>query len=352
LLTLDRAKDRGNHFNLLRLLFACLVIAAHCPEIVYGNRSHEPLTMLFGTLSFGELAVDGFFVLSGYLIVKSWVHRPNWSAFLASRARRIVPGFVVCALCCAFVVGPLGADPGYFSQFGWTGFAKSVATLSLPVIPDVFAGTYYPVVNGSLWTIRYEVLCYLAVLLFGMMGGFRIRFAWLVATATFTVLFMAARFDAWPLDGKTGQHLARFFMIFGIGGCYFLYVRDMLKRNTFVIPAAVMLAIMIGSPQWAELGVAVFGAYLILSFAIREATALEWFNRLPDISYGVYLYAWPITKLLLWWWPAMTAPMVSFWTLLASLAAGTLSWYLVERPFMRGAFSQLFARPVATMSKP
>jgi peptidoglycan/LPS O-acetylase OafA/YrhL len=184
-------------------------------------------------------------------------------------------------------VGPLGSDAGYFTQFWWTGFVKSVATLSLPMIPEVFAGTHYPFVNGSLWTIRYEVICYLAVMLFGIFGGFRIRSAWLVATVAFTAVFMLGRFDAWPLDGKTGQHLARFFMIFGIGGCYFLYGRDALARSLGALTAGVILAIMISSPHWAELGVAVFGGYLILTFATRKATTFAWFNDLPDISYGV-----------------------------------------------------------------
>jgi len=335
ILALATATDRGNHFNLLRLVFACLVIVAHCPELVYGDRSHEPLTMLFGTVSFGDLAVDGFFLLSGYLIVKSWTRRPEWSVFLAARARRILPGFVVSSLLCALVVGPLGGGADYFERFSLVDFASSLVPLAQPTIPPVFGGTHYPIVNGSIWTIVYEVRCYLAVLLFGLLGGFRIRFAWLAATAVCMLLFMLGRFDAWPLSGAAGQHMARFFMLFGVGGCFWLYGRPMLARRGLMLPAAVLLAILISVPRWAELGLALFGAYLCLHVAVREASSFAWFNTLPDVSYGVYLYAWPITKLLLWWWPTLSAPVVTFLTLAASLAAGALSWYLVERPFMR-----------------
>lgn len=334
-MAVQNASDRGNHFNLARLALACLVIVAHGPEIVHGDRSREPLTMLFGTLSFGELAVDGFFLLSGYLIVGSWTRRPQWGAFLASRARRILPGFVVASLVCAFVVGPLGGGPDYFERFAPTGFLLSVVALAPPAIPPVFEGTHYPVVNGSVWTIVHEVRCYLAVLAFGVLGGFRVRWAWAAATVAFALLFMAARFDAWPLPGTSGQHAARFFVLFGVGGCFRLYGRRLLERDALAVPAAVLLAVAMTMPRWAELGVALFGGFLILRVAIARATTLAWFNRLPDVSYGVYLYAWPITKLLLWWWPALSAPTATLLTLAASLAAGVLSWYLVERPFMR-----------------
>lgn len=76
--------DRTNNFNLLRLIFAVLVLLAHSPEIVDGNRDRELLTMLGGILSFGELAVDGFFLLSGYLIMQSWNNHPHALPFLKS----------------------------------------------------------------------------------------------------------------------------------------------------------------------------------------------------------------------------------------------------------------------------
>lgn len=333
---MQTASDRGNHFNLARLALACLVIVAHGPEIVDGDRSREPLTLLFGTLSLGELAVDGFFLLSGYLIVRSWTGRPQWATFLESRARRIVPGFVVASLACALVVGPLGGGPDYLERFASMQFLLSLVTLAPPAIPPVFEGTHYPVVNGSMWTIVHEVRCYLAVLAFGVLGGFRVRWAWAAATVAFALLFMAARFDAWPLPGTSGQHAARFFMLFGVGGCFWLYGRRILERDALVVPAAVLLGVAMTMPRWAELGVALCGGFLILRFAVARATTLAWFNRLPDVSYGVYLYAWPITKLLLWWWPTLSAPTVTLLTLAASLAAGALSWHLVERPFMHG----------------
>jgi hypothetical protein len=66
-------QTRANNFSVLRMLFATLVILSHSTELIDGNRSREILTLLFGTISFGVLAVDGFFIISGYLITKSYL---------------------------------------------------------------------------------------------------------------------------------------------------------------------------------------------------------------------------------------------------------------------------------------
>lgn len=99
--------NRNNNFNFLRLLFASLVIVSHAPELRDGNRSREILTRIFGSISFGELAVDGFFLLSGYLIVQSWHHGPELGSFFSKRIRRIYPAFIIASLFCIAVVVPL-----------------------------------------------------------------------------------------------------------------------------------------------------------------------------------------------------------------------------------------------------
>ena len=85
------SSERANNFGMLRLLFAVLVIVAHAPIMVDGNHAREPLTMLFGTVSFGDVGVDGFFLVSGYLITKSFVSTASVSAYLVKRVFRIVP---------------------------------------------------------------------------------------------------------------------------------------------------------------------------------------------------------------------------------------------------------------------
>jgi peptidoglycan/LPS O-acetylase OafA/YrhL len=91
---MSQPRDKNNNFNALRFWFASLVILSHAPELQDGDRRHELLTQIFGTISFGEMAVQSFLLISGYLIVKSWQERPQVAVFLTHRILRIYPGCV------------------------------------------------------------------------------------------------------------------------------------------------------------------------------------------------------------------------------------------------------------------
>jgi peptidoglycan/LPS O-acetylase OafA/YrhL len=110
--------SRDNNLNFLRLLLALLVLVSHAPELTDGNRSRELLTRVFHTLSFGEVAVDGFFLLSGYLIVKSWERSGSLWEYSQKRLRRIYPAFVVACVVCVFGLAPLAVPSvgAYFAQ--------------------------------------------------------------------------------------------------------------------------------------------------------------------------------------------------------------------------------------------
>ena len=102
---------RNNNFGIIRLVLALLVIVSHVQELIDGNRSNELLTRLFHTRSFGDVAVDGFFVLSGCMILQSWQRVPKLWPYLCKRCLRIYPAFITATLVAAFLIGPATALP-------------------------------------------------------------------------------------------------------------------------------------------------------------------------------------------------------------------------------------------------
>ena len=336
---------RTNNFNLLRFVFAALVIVSHGPELKDGDRSHELLTRLFGTLSFGEFAVDSFFLLSGYLILKSWVSQPEPFDYLRKRVLRIYPGFIVVSLLCVFLIGPNVGAPDYLTALNVGAALQSMMLLLPPEGPPVFHGVPYPALNGAVWTIVYEFGCYLMVLLIGLAAGRRIRAAWLVATLALLIAYVRGkRGIAWPLY----YPMVRFGMLFAVGGCYYLWRGDLLGRKPWAIGAALLLVPCLFHRNGAELAVAFLWGYLILSFAEAPRAALAWFNQLPDISYGVYLYAWPVSNLLLFHLPGIGRIALVLDTLALSVVLGVLSWYAVEKPFIALKTRRNRPRPVTT----
>lgn len=332
-------KPPENNFNFLRLFFALLVLLSHSPEMVDGNRSRELLTRAFHSISFGEFAVDGFFLLSGYLIVQSWDKTPVIWLFLKKRLLRIFPGFVAASVVCALVVGPLGATDRYFADFSSTAFLNGVALLQPPVLPPTFAGTHYAATNTSMWTIALEFSCYLLVLVAGSAGLIRRRAAWSLITATIFFGLLLNKLGH-PLP-DLGTVLAwkdpfmRLASFFFAGGCFYQYRDLIVFDRRAAIPALGLLIACMFSWRGAEFGLAIFGGYLLFYFAFTPIRLLANFGNLPDVSYGVYLYGWPVQKLLLWYVPSMSPWVLFALSVIASLILGAISWYAVEKPFMK-----------------
>lgn len=337
------APSHDNNFNFLRLLLALLVLVAHAPELADGNRNRELLTRVFHSLSFGEVAVNGFFLLSGYLIVQSWERRAGLLDYAQKRVRRIYPAFVVACLVCVFVVGPLAVPSvrAYVAQLDYGQLLRRTLKLEQPEVPLVFAGTPFPLLNGAMWSISYEARCYVLVALVGLLLGRWHRWGWL-GLAGFAVVMLPLHYQVarWDFPGRTQlidspEEFFRLLAFFAMGACFYLFRGRIRLRGRWAAGAAGLALGLLLVPRLAQLGLATAGAYALFWVAFTPLAPLAGFKRLTDISYGLYLYGWPIQKLLLWYFPA-----VSVWLLLAATAglaslAGYLSWHLVEAPWLK-----------------
>ena len=156
----------SNNFGFLRLFFAVLVILAHSFGPVYGDLPRDILTRIFGTLSLADLGVDGFFLISGYLVTKSFEGSHSTGEYLLKRILRIYPGYVVAYVLCILVLGPFVG--GQIASLPGIKVLAHIISLQTPNMEGVFSGA--PDLNSSMWTIAYEFRCYLLVLAVGLAG--------------------------------------------------------------------------------------------------------------------------------------------------------------------------------------
>lgn len=329
---------RANNFGSLRLLFATLVILAHAPELVDGNRSRELLTQAFGTLSLGEIAVDGFFLVSGYLITASYRAKRSFADYLMRRALRIYPAFVVASLLCIAVVAPLGG--GDLAAASPLEALARLSLLLMPVVPGTFAGLPYPLLNGSMWTIPCEFGCYLLLGLVGTARALRRRGRYLGLLTGLGIL-LALRWLYLPI-GHPGDALGslsemiRLTFVFCCGGAFRLFADRIAYTRRGAGLAALLLVPLLFSRPLAEPAFALLGGYLIFwfAFAVRP-NALSRATAQIDPSYGLYLYAWPLQNLLIARIPGISPWAVAALALGAAMPLGLLSWFLIERPMLQ-----------------
>ena len=339
------SEGRDNNFDFLRFLFAALVIFSHSYGFLptlHGTvvDGEDPLGHLSkGQIAFGGFCVDCFFLLSGFLVTKSWISSRSLGDFAKKRVLRIFPGLCVVLIFCTFVIGPLCTTElaSYFHQKLTYAYLFFMLRGSLHVadhLPGVFIHNPWPVrVNGSLWTIRYELICYALVALFGCLRVYRHPLI-VLALGALLLSLNWGRLDFL----HSSQALADFlqtFSYFVLGMVMCLY-RDRIpySRALLVVSLASLLVFdLIGELR---LVLPVATAYTVFYIAFWKRLPLQKFARPGDFSYGLYLYAFPIQQTLVYFYAPHLGPVtLTLAAFLITLALAVLSWNFVEKPCLR-----------------
>jgi peptidoglycan/LPS O-acetylase OafA/YrhL len=343
--------DNQNNFGFVRLVCAALVMVSHSAELVDGNRSRELLTILFGSISFGELAVDGFFLVSGFLITKSFLYSQTAQGYFVKRALRIFPGFIAAYLFCILIIGPIaGGDlQGFLGLKSLVVNAAKMASLAGPSLNGSFAGLPYSYLNGSMWTIRYEFGCYVLTALLGAFGVLRSNKLYILLFITSILLMTGLNFclPHLPLNFFDVRFLlaVRLTAIYICGGAFYLF-RKRIPYNWELLTASVMgLSWLLFSKNLAEPALAVLGGYLLFGFVFNyKSKGLSRIGRDVDLSYGIYLYAWPIQNLIVWNYRGIPPWLLCSTSLCIVVMLAYCSWFIVERPFLNLKKSLIPAR--------
>jgi peptidoglycan/LPS O-acetylase OafA/YrhL len=324
----DDLRHNGNIFNLLRLVLASAVIFSHSFDVVGLTGQDPSLDVLPFPVS--RLAVLLFFTLSGFLVTPGLMRR-GFKSFVVARGLRLLPGLWAMLLVTTAVVMlfftavPMGQNSGLFNYL-----VRNLLLLQGGyVINGAFADQpMAQAVNGSLWTISREVQCYLILAGLGWAGVLAKRRLMLALWLGGMVLHMTVPFDLIPAL----QQLRWLSLSFFAGVLLYLW-HDRLWLSWPLLLGLTGLALMVERGPWARLAVAMAAAYALIAVAMLVPTWLKRLSaRMPDYSYGIYIYAFPAQQVAYALDLGRTPYSNMISGFLLALPFAMLSWHLVEKP--------------------
>lgn len=343
-----------NNFDIIRFLLASSVILCHSFVIYLGYDKFlitEPF-MIWSKkqISIGSFSVDIFFIISGFLIVKSFESSANTFDYLKKRVLRIYPGFIVAFTVSLLLVGFIGSGweynwDGYKQYFNFLSIKKELVhlfTLQSPYERIFFKESPEPGVNDSLWTIQFEFVCYILVIGIACMGYYKKKWILITLFVIFYILswlqtqgYIFAYNNKIHLFIGNPYHFPRFITYFLAGACFYFYRSLIIRSNLLAIISCVALY---GSFVWIKCidqVLPIAGAYLLFFLAFHNSIRFHNFAKYGDLSYGIYLYGWPIQALVMFYLKNYIQPYSFFLIALPlALMAAYCSWHLIEKPFL------------------
>ncbi len=330
-------KTRKNNFDLIRLLLSVSVAIAHL-SILTGNSALGKISEFFSA----EVAVDAFFIISGFLIFMSFEASRSLSQYISKRVRRIFPGYAVVILFSAIFLYFV-SDKGLAEYFNldWIKYIFfNLLTLNFlqPTLPGVFDHNLWTAVNGALWTIKIEVMFYVTVPLIAYILS-KTSKIWTLGLIYFlsvsyslVMLWMAEYYGSENyiiLEKQLPGQLAFF-----ISGAGLYYFQATFQKNALLLFLVSFLLLFIHT-QMTDL-VFLYPAVLGV-VVIYMATALKYlgdFGKFGDLSFGIYIWHFPIIQLFVTY-DLLDRFVVAIPVLILSiLSASYLSWHIVEKRFL------------------
>lgn len=338
-------QGRDNNLNLLRMVAAVAVLVTHSFALCAGSRAAEPFLKTLG-MTLGDIAVDVFFVASGLLVTASLVNGRGLLAFACARVLRIYPALVVMLLIVVAIVGPAmtvldGAQ--YVRDPKTAAYFLRNATLFFGInyqLPGLWLHNPYPAaVNGSLWTMPYEVRAYAClaaawVIACCLPGGAR---RGLTGIAVVAVIVFGLAVLGQQAGSLHPPHWVRLYFMFATGALLFLLAQRVVLSRSIAVLLLLALAGLVGLGHTQLFGALylVSVAYITLCAAYLPGGWIRQYNRLGDYSFGVYIYAFPVQQTVIALWPGIGPWQTIAASLAITLAFAAASWHGVERPALR-----------------
>ncbi|WP_347052908.1 acyltransferase family protein [Flavobacterium olei] len=330
-----------NNFHFLRFLFATLVVISHAYVLSGSTEENVAINKLSnGQLSFSQIGLSGFFIISGYFIFQSIERSATLLRYYKNRFLRLFPGLAVVLILSLLLSSiiyenkiPFANNSEVYTYIPYNlslyGFQSS--------IKGVFDTNTYHSINGSLWTLRYEFTFYLLLsLLFRIRNSKRLVINLLcLFFLLFNILynFYLFRYGNSSFLNLLGVHFLNFGTFFLAGSLLAAIKFETFKyKNIIVLISFCVLLISLYYNYYDNIKHVAL-PFLILSLGFVAIKGIENFGKLGDASYGIYIYSFPIQQTLVWFYKMNTYNLM-ICSIVLSIAFGFLSWHLIEKKML------------------
>lgn len=335
-------RPENNILTLIRLCLATAVILTHAVWRTTGQSGTDWFSPWFG-VPISVFAVDGFFFLSGFLVFRSLGQR-SIASFMVARLGRMMPGLVMSVLLTVAVGAWLTTAQGLAYLMGPTArfiLGNISLTKGYYELTGVACGDALCNVNGSLWTLSWEMRCYVALVLLRILHLVSPRRFVIVAALTLVGVLV---WNLFPLGSWLSSHhrggaafyldqTARLWSMFALG-CAASTWHSRLPLNPWAMLVLICATLLTAhTPAGFLLRAAAIG-YTILYVGFRKWSFRHQVGRWPDYSYGIYIYAFPVMQLIYAVVPGTNAVELAAINLVCVLPVAALSWHFVERPVL------------------
>lgn len=324
---------RENNFDLMRLIAALMVIYSHSYAL---NGLREPLLKsTFGQFTLGYLGVLIFFTISGFLIFDSCLRRKDLTLFARARILRILPALIALILICTFIIGPITTTlpiHEYFKDKMTMEFLFNLFPNSFTYfLPEIFSTNLSPAIVPHLWSVKFEIVCYIWVMIFNVFGVLQKRkfLVFLLILASIYILYSLVRYAG---DHQYSRYCAVAFLSSGTFRLYW----DQVPRNFMFALISLLGLFATNYLKILALGWILFGVYIVLFLATNMRIKTWKIMGFGDISYGLYLWGFVIQQCVVFYFGGKMDPLLNFIVSLSiTVPIAYFSWKLIEEPALK-----------------
>ena len=331
----------SNNFDGIRLIAALFVLIGHSPAILSNSGlTFDPFIKIFG-VSIQNIGVFIFFIISGFLVTRSWEFKKNIFDFLIARVLRIFPALICLVLLSVFVLGLLITRyhiSDYLSSSVTGEYLQDMSLYRMHYyLPGVFeTNPTGSSINGSLWTLPYEFTCYLFLMCIAILNiqknKWSALFFLLMVTTSYFLLQEKIDKVVIPIIGIDFKNFYPLFLYFLSGGVYYHFIKS-IHFNLYGLLVCGIVISLIKMNYLPELFLAFTLPYLIFSFVFSKKINMHRFGQYGDFSYGLYLYAFPIQQLIVYLLPIKIGVVTMIILSIGfTFPIAILSWKFIEKP--------------------